>query len=540
MVKPSIVLSSVAAAVTIIVIIATAMIFNFNIPPPIKISEESPNGKNFTGGLGLKVPVPIPSGSSPYIKEYDLPRKEIWPNGIAVDENNTIWFIGTKSNSLFNFKIDESAGSSRGIFEEFYIPDNSSGNSIIMGWDVAIDNKEGIIWFTDDRSGAIWKFSSSDEEFKKIKLSTNSTNGFAILPIQITTDDGNNFVSFTELYGNKIGLILPESDSVFEFSPPTNNSGPSGIFIKEEQDSDDNDGYIWFTEALSNKIARYHYDDDKNSIRNTIENASRSERLKKIEEFTPSKQLNSPVGIFIDKKENIWVTEHGSSFIARYNIENDTVFRFATSRYEPQIITLPYWIQSDINDNVWFTEHAGNRIAMFNTTDYTLTEYEIPTRDPKGGYLSNTMSLSVAPDGSIWFTEWTEDKIGVVDPRVSIPFEIIPLNNEINISRGDYTDVMVNINARGCMSIKGNSTSNNTILMLKTSGTETPSGRLFNLTATFDPEKITVPINSGSTVRTAKLTIKTDDSMKPGDYTITVSASDGFVTRSAIIKLYVK
>ncbi|MGI0016082.1 MAG: hypothetical protein ACREBU_21895, partial [Nitrososphaera sp.] len=269
---------------------------------------------------------------------------------------------------------------------------------------------------------------------------------------------------------------------------------------------------------------------------------SRNPPSANIEEFAPSKQLYSPVGLFIDKKSNIWVTEHGSSFIARYNIANDTVFRLATSRNEGQAITLPYWIRSDANNNIWFTEHAGNRIAMFNTTDYTLTEYEVPTRNPKQGNLSNTMSLSVSPDGSsVWFTEWSEDKIGVVNSTVPLPFTIMASNNEIKIPRGGSADIAVSISARGNV---GNNIINNnnnaaTALILKTSGTETPSGRLFNITATFDPESVKVPINSKMTT-TTKLTIKTDPSIKPGEYTITASATDGFVTKSVVIRLYIK
>lgn len=44
------------------------------------------------------------------------------------------------------------------------------------------------------------------------------------------------------------------------------------------------------------------------------------------------------------------------------------------------------------------------------------------------------MSLSVSPDDdSVWFAEWTEDKIGVVDPIVSITFTIKASTNVIEI-----------------------------------------------------------------------------------------------------------
>ncbi|MGI0042260.1 MAG: virginiamycin B lyase family protein [Nitrososphaeraceae archaeon] len=528
--KSSTIILTISAAITIVVVLVFIFTMTFNNQQSNEEASETAtiDIRSSRSAAKLSPPTPIPIGLNPYIKEYALPREEIWPNGIAVDENQTVWFTGTKSGSLFRADLDK-----RGeiAFREFRIPDESKG--MIMGWGVATDNQRDEIWFTDDKSGAIWVFDTSTEEFKKIELPTKSLDQFPVLPIQIAIDDKNGFVWFTELYGHRIGLIRPDLDyAVFEFPTPTNNSGPSGIFIGDE--------YVWFTEALSNKIARYGYNKSNSNLIPDVglgDEINRTVKLTQTEEFTPSpsKPLNSPVGIFVDEnEETVWVTEHGTSFIAAYNITNNTVFRFATSRYEPQIITLPYWIRSDSNGNVWFTEHAGNKIAMFNRTDFTLTEYEIPTRNPKSEYISNTMSLAVAPDDMVWFTEWSEDKIGVVDPTVDIPFTLTPSAKEIKISRGDSATVDLTID------IRGNVSNNNTIRFMA-SGTETPSGRLFNISSIFDPQSIMLPPNlEMKNTTNVKLKIKTDPSIKPGTYTITASATDGMVTRSGIIVVHIE
>ena len=56
----------------------------------------------------------------------------------------------------------------------------------------------------------------------------------------------------------------------------------------------------------------------------------------------------------------------------------------------------------------------------------TLTEYEVPTRDPLNGYLANALTLAINPknNNKIWFTEFNHDKIGVVDHDIPIPFDI--------------------------------------------------------------------------------------------------------------------
>lgn len=57
---------------------------------------------------------------------------------------------------------------------------------------------------------------------------------------------------------------------------------------------------------------------------------------------------------------------------------------------------------------VWFNEHYGNAIASYDPKDKMLVEYYIPSKNPLRFILDN--------NGSIWFTEWTENKLGII-PR---------------------------------------------------------------------------------------------------------------------------
>ena len=118
-----------------------------------------------------------------------------------------------------------------------------------------------------------------------------------------------------------------------------------------------------------------------------------------------------------------------TSFITEYDLISHNITRFPTSSNPHQFITLPYWIaSSETSDkkSFWFNEHTGNRISLFNSTDMTLTEYEVPTRDPLNGYLANALTLAINPknNNKIWFTEFNHDKIGVVDHDIPIPFDI--------------------------------------------------------------------------------------------------------------------
>ncbi|MGH9983783.1 MAG: hypothetical protein ACRD8W_07495, partial [Nitrososphaeraceae archaeon] len=153
--KSSTIILTISAAITIVVVLVFIFTMTFNNQQSNEEASETAtiDIRSSRSAAKLSPPTPIPIGLNPYIKEYALPREEIWPNGIAVDENQTVWFTGTKSGSLFRADLDK-----RGeiAFREFRIPDESKG--MIMGWGVATDNQRDEIWFTDDKSGAIWVF----------------------------------------------------------------------------------------------------------------------------------------------------------------------------------------------------------------------------------------------------------------------------------------------------------------------------------------------------------------------------------------------
>jgi virginiamycin B lyase len=54
---------------------------------------------------------------------------------------------------------------------------------------------------------------------------------------------------------------------------------------------------------------------------------------------------------------------------------------------------------------LWFTEGTANKIARI-TTSGAVTEYPIPTAS------STALSIASGPDGSLWFTEFDGNNIG--------------------------------------------------------------------------------------------------------------------------------
>jgi hypothetical protein len=60
-----------------------------------------------------------------------------------------------------------------------------------------------------------------------------------------------------------------------------------------------------------------------------------------------------------------------------------------------------------------------------------MVEFAIPT-----GPISTVLWIAAAPDGDVWFTEWSADKIGVVHSNLSIPLTVTASEGALSLSTG--------------------------------------------------------------------------------------------------------
>jgi len=97
-------------------------------------------------------------------------------------------------------------------------------------------------------------------------------------------------------------------------------------------------------------------------------------------------------------------------------------------------------------------EHNANRIGVFNPSSETLVEYTVPSRNPNWAdcegieYCGVAQVFDFAVDGKkIWFTEWVENNIGVVDTSILLPFSIDIDTKEITLKKGETAMVTLQI-----------------------------------------------------------------------------------------------
>ncbi len=433
-------------------------------------------------------------GEEPFITEYDTPTPNSGPIGITMDSEDMIWFAETNVTKIARFNPQDIT------FKEYDIPlfSNRLEKDGAQIWGMQFDDS-GNLWFTEATDAAIWRFDTFSETFERYLLQPSTA-----FPIQLAFDSAG-MLWFTELFGDRLGKLDPSKvenntmKGITVFPIPTSHAGASGMTF-------DDNGNLWFAESFSTKIAKF----DINNVQ--------------FKEYEMPKKVYSLVGITIDKEGRFWITDHGSSSIYQLNTETEDFREYSTSESPFFPVSLPYFIVSDSQGRIWTNEHYGNIIAMMDTDKYILTEYEIPTRDPRFGDICNVLYLIVDRNDNIWFTEWTSHKIGFLNVSLPIPFNIGTTQRRIIMETNRNVNISVILETYGNLDGPVN---------LYASGTFSTSGRLEGLDAFFEPNELT-PEQNVST-----LTLKAKSILIPGVYTLMVGGKYRDVNRLVAVELIV-
>lgn len=491
-------------AITAVSVIALAAgIAVYYVPPSSSedVSEEQAGKK---GGVELVVSESKSTDSSivtpnPYVREFQFP-KDIFPNGMLVDSNGIVWTVGAKSNSLITFDPEQHIARS-------YPFSSSESSGFGMVWTLA-DDADGSIWFSGSGKTPLWRFDPQTANFESIRA-------LSATPIQIKFDKNHERIWYASL-GGVIGVLQKEGQKyVAEELDLGKEVFPSGVYIQNQT--------LWITRSLDGKITLFDI----------------SEQEKVVTDITPKAQfpeqgvLFSPSDIII-KDGSAWVTEHGTSFLTEYNFETHELKRYPTTLHTIHISTLPYWLEEDPRgEGVWFNEHRGNRIAFFDFSTRTLTEYEVPTRNPQSGYIANVLTIAADPTNEyrLWFTEFTEDKIGYVDRSVPLPFDLHASETTVTLEQGGSAKIDLEILRKTGVPLFNNT------LSLSTSSSTTTSGVLANATAIFSPK--IVDLSQVDRIQNVTLEIH-DEGLQKGTYMLAISTTDGAVIRTVYVELVVK
>jgi virginiamycin B lyase len=453
------------------------------------------------------------AGSTAYITEFILPSDCELPLGIVVD-GERVWYLSTKQGTLGNYNL------ATGRFEEFDIPSWPARSSpdpamFSMTWSAKVD-RDGNVWFTDDRQNLLWRFNTENSSFDSFRSPAGG-------PIAFDFDSNGNIylvgVRSSSLYFGELSEMNPGTlDGFTEIKLPLDafSSIEFGV-VSGSVTVDRQRNAVWTSVlAFDQKGQIFRYDAVANEIA----------------VFDLPADLKSPVGTAVDNEGNVWVTDHATNIFFMLDPDTSDITRYTTSILSQRILgavpssgayTLPYWIEADVDGNLWFNQHVGNKINKFDPSTQTMVEYWIPTQNPEWANcaegvaecgVANALQLSVGPSGQVWFTEWTENKIGTVRANEQVPLAV-SAPDEITVRRGDSAEIRVDVTSDASLAVQ-----------MVASGTFTNTGFLGSSTGIFSQESITV--NTGD-ARQVSFVFTPATDLSPGQYNLMLGADQGDV-----------
>ena len=475
--------------------------------------------------------------SNQYVQEIKLMNECEMPLAIINDDDEGgIWYISTKQGSLIFYDYKTKA------FTKYDIPiwlsrDNPIDSSQV--WDLKLDPSKENLWFTDEKQNLIWKFNKQNKVFEHFKIPETNLSFGTIYPVSIDFDNNGNIffvgIRSQSLWIGNISLMKSgTSDGITKIPLPVEDFkdfDPSiistGSIVVDKKNNN-----VWISVlAFGYKGQIYKYD---------IANKA----FKKYD----IGDLPSPVGMTLDEKGNIWISDHGTSIFVKLNPLNGTLTKYVTSLVSPKIFagetisnqayTLPYWMKKGLNNSIIFNEHTGNKIGIFYPEKLTLVEYWIPSQNKQFGQcppespenscgIGNILQITnESYNRSVWFTEWTENKIGYVNTSIPLPFSITTTENEITLSPGESKEIKFEIKAH----------TDSSSLRPISSSTLTPSGNLGTSYGVFSENSIKLK-NDESKEISFVFTLSNDVAI--GNYILILGAEDDIISISKAINIKV-
>jgi len=296
------------------------------------------------------------------------------------------------------------------------------------------------IWFTDEANDLLWKFSIKEKKYSKFDFPSKGGNSF---PQKIEFYDG--YFLINDFTGNRIVVVNHDDldNNIFTYSSV---SVPENFFTS--QTAVDEKGNVWFV--------MWKYQQEAVLVKSDF-------TTHESEQFSLPPGIDAPNGVSIGPSGKIWIADTANSSFFSFNPKNLQIIEFVTS--DPPIwsygnysgliktpITRPYWNYFDSNGKMWFNQQTANRLAVFDPISESLLEYDIPSKNPGWADCGDLINCGLSQsfdftfqNEQVWFTEWVENNIGVLNASTTIPISLDARQNEIKIKPGEQKEIFVTI-----------------------------------------------------------------------------------------------
>lgn len=416
------------------------------------------------------------------VRKFQLPPGRL-PNAITVATDGSVWFGEQALPGVGHLYPN-------GTLIEYTWPFKYHWTDI---WGVAVWN--GAVWCTDPTGNQLVGLDPVNGNTETVRLPVNES-----FPYTLTVGPENS-LWFTEVF-SKIGRLDPALN-LYEYPTPVVGTPGQIVFVNSTL------GYYVEIAALGPVSLSGIF----------VFNPTDPEPYK----IGGDEPLYSPTSLALGNG-GIWLTQHLSSIIAFYDLSKADWVLYPTSTISYWRSTLPYFVATN-GSLVWFNEHYANKMAVLNSETGLLTEYSLS--DPPAGNITeidNALTFALGKN-RVWFTELTANYVGFLGASYRPNFTLTPLGNEIlNVERGGSINMT--------LAIHGSST---IPLSIQFSDTEDPSTSLQNITA--NPSLRQIDSLNGQVDVSVLVTAET--TIKPGDYTLLITVTDGLVSQGAYVRLSV-
>ena len=398
----------------------------------------------FCGGSDAK--------STSFVKEYKIPTLCTQPLAIKVAPDGNVWFVESNAGQIAKFDPTSETFTE---FENELWPEGA--RTMSWGMDYSSD---GTMWYTDGSFDTIWRFDTISKTYDAISYPVSEEGS---LPQKLAISGSNIIVN--DFTGNKITFFdLSQNIDEITYSSivaPIPNSFTGDFAI----DSENN---LWYTNwipdttglLLKFNIEQYKQDSYLASTGMDIP----LENYFDVYDFPTG--LSTANGLSVDENDNVWIVDTSSSFFFKFDPNEETFTKFITSTPQKSAygnstgiikspISRPYWSETDMNGTLIFNEQTSNQLAVFDIEKETLVEYMVPSKNPNWADCEDKSDSNCgvaqifgfdAIGDKIWFTEWAENKIGVVDTGKPLPFTVSTNIESITIKKGETKTISMDIN----------------------------------------------------------------------------------------------
>jgi streptogramin lyase len=441
------------------------------------------------------------------VTTFPLPAPERWPNAMAVAPDGSVWFGEEAVPALAHLYAD-------GTLVEYSFPGtyraSSSGTFDCADktdiWGVAL--WDGRVWATDSAQNRLVGLSPTNDTFTTVTLAPNDSQPYTLTP------GPDDTLWFTQISSGQIGTLFANG-TVAEHSVlvPERLNGTSVTV---------NAPGVPAQIVFANSSVGY-YVDASPLISGSAVFAFNPQDFRPEPVAEGNQTLSDPDSISLGDG-GIWLAQHGDSSVAFENLGSGNWTVYPTSSVGYVGTTLPYFVETN-GSLVWFNEHFGNRMAVIDSSDKTLTEYSLS--DPPAVNMSqidNALTFALG-GGRAWFAESTSDAVGYVDASYRPSFSLSANESSgLSVHRGGSSNVHVDL--------RGNSSSP---ISIQLSDSASPTLASTNITLQADRGEV----ESLSGNQSLNVGVEVGSGATPGRYTLMITATDGLISRSVYVNLYV-